>query len=1213
MADQTHLVTWAGQGEAVTFSTSGNHVDYTPNKHGIKDESAGAMPVYFTTTGSFPTVSDGGDAFSGSVKYWGAYKAADTFNLYRTEANAQTNDGTGLITFSGAGSGCSVVGAYWNDLPQSSGANYKDRYDDGASGYYVHSTFSDLKVNLFNSGTQDPSQSILVELQGNWVDYNPPDGSVDTEYRWGGYFSIEVTTELNGTRDSLSFHNGAIGDGLRWETSFDFFAPFYCDGNRTTLDGFEIRCASDGAPRGSTGIRFDGALCRADKMISQGSGALTNEGYAFYEAGSANVFESCIAWGGDHGFYTANGAGIGTVFANCLAFQCARIGFDSHGSGNSDYVNCISFDNVTTNWGTEGTGYSNYNGGETGDSIWTTSGGTNITGLTSAMFTDYNAGALPNDLTPSSGAAATVDAGFAYFDQLSNSDIADGYKPSYDAGVGTYDIGPFEYGNVEPPVTTGIEFTGVVTGSSVSVFTTGTQTVLFNSTSAYDWEETTTQGTVDYTILKVGYAPLRVTGVIVGSSKLTTPITQVEDPVYNSGHSLTYGADPTGDFTYNPTTRVVTIDPDPQEGRNIYSAMIAYFTDHSNTAVRNMPFPLVAYGPDRIDFTSDGSTAATVTPTSLWRGAGMEWEHATTGNPTHKFCSIKGTGTNTAGTKGYFQQEDGAAPTALTLVSNNIDQVIQYYRDDNGDGDTSDANEYDYSGHLVLKLFNAGHYQVAANILTAYGISAVESFEYTVPMQMTSTGLSIGSPGLTITLTDNTPGGVEEEPGYTFDFKIEGGAADSPEDLLRQFTHDIYTDPTAQTYSTANLINFNLPDPIVESGGNYETQRGYVYGSDTTTTYSGFYVEEGSAAHPDFLQQQANDGTYYVTPVTAQISVTGMPDAAGGNNNLQIVNKTGLEAGLWTANTATSVGDVIQRNTLPTLDLEDTTEVFFRATSVAGDTQTGATEPATWDVTPGNTTVDDQVTWTAYKIVHQTGDPASTAYADSYTNGEEFYTGETARVRFSQLDGSANFKTDEQNAVISASGFSVVVSASLDSVYGSDQTDDWVTDGSAVTKFSANYTDDYVHVASDSDYIGEEAYAFYCYQLTTDDGIHTWWGGVTAIDSGNYRINQDVMDIIFDSPAGANYSVKQTDASRIFRADGAYPVKDPTTSGYGMQVNWQLPVHVVEIATSGSTSKALVKEAMTEQGYTTTRGPKLDNLDAATSKALTVPEFLGLK
>lgn len=57
----------------------------------------------------------------------------------------------------------------------------------------------------------------------------------------------------------------------------------------------------------------------------------------------------------------------------------------------------------------------------------------------------------------------------------------------------------------------------------------------------------------------------------------------------------------------------------------------------------------------------------------------------------------------------------------------------------------------------------------------------------------------------------------------------------------------------------------------------------------------------------------------------------------------------------WVLNTATAVGDIIEPTT--------PNGFVYIAIAVAGDTQTGATEPATWPTVLGGTVVDDQVTW----------------------------------------------------------------------------------------------------------------------------------------------------------------------------------------------------------------------------------------------------------
>jgi 3D (Asp-Asp-Asp) domain-containing protein len=57
--------------------------------------------------------------------------------------------------------------------------------------------------------------------------------------------------------------------------------------------------------------------------------------------------------------------------------------------------------------------------------------------------------------------------------------------------------------------------------------------------------------------------------------------------------------------------------------------------------------------------------------------------------------------------------------------------------------------------------------------------------------------------------------------------------------------------------------------------------------------------------------------------------------------------------------------------------------------------------------------------------------------------------------------------------------------------------------------------------------------------------MRLFYGAATAIDVGNIRINNDIVNLFFDNLTTDN--VFQNDNIRIFRADGAYPVKNPTT------------------------------------------------------------------
>ena len=104
---------------------------------------------------------------------------------------------------------------------------------------------------------------------------------------------------------------------------------------------------------------------------------------------------------------------------------------------------------------------------------------------------------------------------------------------------------------------------------------------------------------------------------------------------------------------------------------------------------------------------------------------------------------------------------------------------------------------------------------------------------------------------------------------------------------------------------------------------------------------------------------------------------------------------------------------------------------------------------------------------------------------------------------------------------------------------------------------------------SNTDFSGKGAFAYYCYTLTTSAGMYNFWGGVTALDEGNIRINTSILNLYFDESAGF---VKQTDDVRIFRSDGTRPALDPTTGGSGIEINWRTPVSVVSTGGSALTA-----------------------------------------
>lgn len=300
-------------------------------------------------------------------------------------------------------------------------------------------------------------------------------------------------------------------------------------------------------------------------------------------------------------------------------------------------------------------------------------------------------------------------------------------------------------------------------------------------------------------------------------------------------------------------------------------------------------------------------------------------------------------------------------------------------------------------------------------------------------------------------------------------------------------------------------------------------------------------------------------GTAFATVVaptiTADISITGMSNTTGANNRLQIINQTAAAAASRANSTAYSAGDVRLRQT--GVGSENTAGLYLRCTTSG----TSAASPPTWNTTVGGTTTDGTAVWTTYAVLYYDADPAATSLTDTYIDGEEFKAGETVEIRFAEEDPTVSFKIYSTSVIAATTGFSALANSVADSVYAT-----YALSGAAYdTTYSPNYVASYMVLDTNTNFTGASSFAYYCYLLTTSEGMYRFWGGLTALDAGNVRNNVDVLDLFFDETAGF---VRQTDDVRIFKSDGTRPALDPTTGGAGIEINWKVPVNVV--TTGGS-------------------------------------------
>ena len=189
----------------------------------------------------------------------------------------------------------------------------------------------------------------------------------------------------------------------------------------------------------------------------------------------------------------------------------------------------------------------------------------------------------------------------------------------------------------------------------------------------------------------------------------------------------------------------------------------------------------------------------------------------------------------------------------------------------------------------------------------------------------------------------------------------------------------------------------------------------------------------------------------------------------------------------------------------------------------------------------------------------------STSYTDNYTNGTDFTSGDVVNIRLTYQSGTTAKLGFEVNAIASVSGWAVLAEQQDDVIYNAIS-----IDGSSITKFDADYVNDEVDIISAVNFSGHELYARFAYFITTEDGIRSFFGAFTAIDIANFENNVNVLDLYINNNTTTN--LIQTDNVRLFKSNDAYPIRNPTTGGGGVDVVWRDKIFVAETGISGLTS-----------------------------------------
>ncbi len=256
------------------------------------------------------------------------------------------------------------------------------------------------------------------------------------------------------------------------------------------------------------------------------------------------------------------------------------------------------------------------------------------------------------------------------------------------------------------------------------------------------------------------------------------------------------------------------------------------------------------------------------------------------------------------------------------------------------------------------------------------------------------------------------------------------------------------------------------------------------------------------------------------------------------SGTIELVNSSG---GAVTVKLDPSVSYI---NTGPTITVEATTAVTITAANLIDGTRVqlyNVTQAAELD----NSLVSGALGY---------------SYTATLGIGEECEDGDTIRLRATYQSGTTAKEPILSSGVVSTGGLGFVDTQVDDAVYST-----YGLDGSTITKFGADYADVEIDLIVSSNFAASEAYAWYCYILTTIQGIAEFFGAITPEDEANLRINTSLVSLMWDNDTASN--VYQTDNIRMYRDDAAYPVKDPTTGGGGIDLVWRSKVYGYAAAT----------------------------------------------
>jgi hypothetical protein len=512
---------------------------------------------------------------------------------------------------------------------------------------------------------------------------------------------------------------------------------------------------------------------------------------------------------------------------------------------------------------------------------------------------------------------------------------------------------------------------------------------------------------------------------------------------------------------------------------------------------------------------------------------------------------------------------------------------------------------------LDTMIINGGSATLPASYSTASDIAGV-SFLRTVQNQnaqaqdqyLVTQSIQIGD-GTLATYWDSTNESIEFPAAYDSSGKriqlnidsaalsvtVKAGASDTIN--LTNTTinfgdfHNFVTDTassTSATYDFSGLSIFNATPKLNSNGGSISGMT--MSGCKEVTWTSALLDMSGGCTFDNLASGEAQ----YLT-ISSEAEWNKLENCTF-KNAARAIRVTGDQSGTWQNNSLT-----VSNNTVD-IRYEGATNFSINATpgtysiQNAGAGTLSLSVVTTISVSNANLVAGSRVQ--LYNVTQAAEIENVTLAGVGYTSatltlGTEYNSGDTLRLRATQISGATAKAEYEENAVATTVNISFVGAQVSDDVY-----DTYAIDGSTVTGFAADYApDDEVDVTVASNFTMASFYAWWVYNNTTTQGMQEFYGGISAVDAANLRVNTSVVPIYMDNTTATN--LRQTDTIRFYRDDAAYPVRDPTTGGGGLDVNWQTPVLIVM---TGSALTAPQAAELTQASTAAANATAIANVEA---------------